>query len=172
MALGNKNIVLVGFMGVGKSLISNDLCKILKRKVFSIDRLIEVKEKSKIKTIFAKKGEVYFRRLERAMVQRVSKLNNAVIDCGGGVVLDRRNMKDLKKNGIIFHLYASPKVIFKRIKGQKHRPLVNVKNPLKRITAILKARKPFYAQADYAVDSNPADERVVSKEIIRILNHE
>ena len=155
-----KNVVLIGMMGSGKTVIAKALAKKLKVPCFSIDTLIEKKARRKIKNIIADKGWPYFRELEHQMVVQVAKKKGIIIDCGGGVVLNPLNFDLLKKHGIIFFLKATPKVIYERIKGDPHRPLVNVPNPLAQLTKIYRQRLPLYKQADFIIDAS--DESIAS----------
>lgn len=149
-----KNIVLIGLMGSGKSKIARALAKKLKVPNLSIDQIIEKKAKHKIRTIIAQKGWLYFRQMEHAIVRQAAQKKGVIIDCGGGVVLNPENMALLKKNGIIFHLKATPEVIYQRIKGDPHRPLVNVPNPLAQLKKLYKERLPLYNQADVSIDAS------------------
>lgn len=149
------NIVLIGFMGTGKTVIGRILAKKLKMKFRDTDLLIEKKEGRSIAKIFSENGEEYFRKLEREVIKVVSRENNAVVSTGGGVVLSQGNMKQLRRNGVIVCLKSKPKVILERIKHQKgSRPLLNKPNPLKEIKSILKERAPYYMQADFVVDTS------------------
>src|SRR3989338_2621837 len=106
-----KNIVLVGFMGTGKTAVAKALCRRLKMRYISTDALIEKNQKRPIAEIFAKDGEEYFRRVEADAVRDVSALQGAVIDAGGGGVIKEENIKLLKKSGTIVCLTASGDVI-------------------------------------------------------------
>jgi len=152
----NKNIVLIGFMGSGKSMIAEALSARLKRESVNIDRLIEAREGQSIAWIFEKKGEVYFRALEHDVIKGVTSRRGIIIDCGGGVVLRDKNLKLLKTHGIVFHLQASPEVIFERIKSERHRPLLQVPDPLGTLKLLYQERLPLYNQADYIIDANDA----------------
>jgi len=165
-----KNIVLVGFMGTGKTTIAKELARRLNFNYISIDELIEKRENKSISQIFAEKGESYFRDLESEIVKEVSQGNNLIIDAGGGVVLREENVLNLKKKGILICLKAKPEVILERTKGYTHRPLLNVPNPKERIEELLKIREPYYRKADYFIDtSNISVQEAVEKilEIIR-----
>jgi shikimate kinase len=151
-----KNIVLIGFMGSGKSMVALELGKRLKRKVVATDDLIELREKRTIHDIFKSKGEAYFRDLEHAIITDISAQQGAIIDCGGGVVLQKENLKLLKDNGIVFYLEATPEVIYQRIKDEKHRPLLKSSDPLGCIKQLYNQRLPLYQQADYTIDANDA----------------
>jgi shikimate kinase len=163
----NKNIVLIGFMGSGKSMIAEALGKRLKRESVSIDGLIEAREGQSIAWIFEKKGEAYFRALEQDVIKGVTSRRGIIIDCGGGVVLRSENLKLLKTHGIVFHLQATPEVIFERIKSERHRPLLQVPDPLGTLKLLYQERLPLYNQADYIIDANDASIEGPVAEIIK-----
>ncbi len=166
-----KNIVLIGFMGSGKSLTSNKLARVLKRKIFSTDKLIEQRESRAITDIFRDSGEAYFRKVEKDVVGEVSGQTGIILDCGGGVVLDAENMANLKKNGIVFYLSAPPQRIYNNIKGQKHRPLLNVEDPQSKIGELLQARKAYYEKADVIIDADkPIDQ--IAEDILEAIKNE
>ncbi len=150
-----KNIVLIGMMGSGKSMIAKDLSERLKIKLYSTDALIEKKAKKKIRQIVADKGWEYFRKVEHAVVKRVASKKGVVIDCGGGIVVNPENLKLLRKHGMIIFLKASPAVIYKRIKNDPNRPLVHeASNPMGVIKMLYKQRYPLYSQADITINAS------------------
>ena len=161
------NIVLVGFMGTGKTTIGKLLANKFKTKYkyISTDEVIEDKERRTIQEIFKKEGEPYFRKTEKEIVAHVSELNNFIIDAGGGIMLDEDNINNLKRNGTIICLNASPEVIFERTKKYRHRrPLLNVDNPLEKIKELLDKRAIYYAKADFTIDtSNLTVDEIVLK---------
>jgi shikimate kinase len=165
----NKNIVLIGFMGAGKSLVSNKLASHLKREVVSTDQWIEKREGRSIAEIFRDSGEAYFRRLEKEAVQEISEQNNLVIDCGGGVFLDADNRANLKRSGIIFYLSATAEVVEKRLKSHQNRPLLNAPNRRERIDALLMERKPYYEMADHAIDTTHQTVEETAEEILKLV---
>jgi shikimate kinase len=165
-----KNIVLVGFMASGKTLISNKLAQLLQRDVVSTDNLIEKKDGRPITEIFQGSGETHFRALEKEAVREVSAKEGLILDCGGGVVLDPENISNLKKTGIIIYLSTSPEVIWERVKGKKHRPLLNVEDPKAKIRELLEARRPYYEQADHIVDTNGKSVEQVCSEIMELMS--
>ena len=132
-----KNIILVGFMGTGKTTIATRLANRLKMSYVSTDDLIEKREKRTINEIFTKDGEDRFRDIESAVVREVSGIENAVIDAGGGVVLREENMSNFRSNGIVICLTAGEEVIMERTKKYKHRPLLNVEDPKQRIRTLI-----------------------------------
>ena len=98
--LGMKNIILVGFMGTGKSAVGKKLAEKLKRDFLELDDSIEAKEKMLIKDIFEKKGEPYFRMVEKEVVKEASSRKNVVISAGGGAIMDEENLNNLKNSGL------------------------------------------------------------------------
>lgn len=168
----SKNIVLIGFMGSGKSMTSNKLASLLKKEVFSTDEMIEQKEGRSISEIFSAEGEDYFREKEREAVQEISNRQGVVIDCGGGVVLNPENMNDLKRNGIVFYLSAPVDFLFEQIKGYEHRPLMNVDDPKAKIEEMLKVRDPLYRQADHVIDSDQKSIDQIVEDIQEIIKNE
>lgn len=165
-----KNVVLVGFMGTGKTQVAKMLAKQKGMTYVSTDEMIELREKRSIGDIFRDSGEAYFRRVEKDIVKEVAKGENQAIDTGGGVVLDKENMENLRGNGIIICLWASETVIYERTKRCNHRPLLNVESPGKRIREILDKREPFYRKADFHIDTTELDLEAVVGKVRGILN--
>ncbi|MBU1007372.1 MAG: shikimate kinase [Candidatus Omnitrophica bacterium] len=149
-----KNIVLVGFMGTGKTVVAKRLAGILGREFAELDAIIEKKEGMSVKDIFENKGEPYFRQAEKQIIGEVSKKDGLVISAGGGAIIDDENFNNLKKNSIIICLEASPDVILDRTKGNTCRPLLNVPDPKKRIEELLDERKTYYKRADHRVNTD------------------
>jgi len=160
-----SNIILIGFMGVGKSEIGQKLAEQLGMNFIDTDDIIEKTEKTKISKIFEKHGEKYFRNLETEVLKTLSDYDNFVISTGGGMVLRQENVKMLKALGPLVLLGAKPEVIYERVKHLKTRPLLNVEDPKKRIVEILNYRNPIYnSVADFTVDTGEmkVDEAVKS----------
>ena len=147
----SPNIVLVGFMGTGKTSIGRRLATQLRMRYVDTDDTVERDNERRISEIFAEDGEPAFRELESEAVRKVSKLNNCVISTGGGVVLKKNNMTELKQNGIVFCLTATAEEIYRRVGHQTHRPLLQTPDPLAKIQSMLAERRPYYAEADYMV---------------------
>ena len=167
-----KNIVLIGLMGSGKSMVARALEARLGVPRFSTDEMIEAREGRPVREIFQDPGEGHFRRLEHAIVLELARQKGAIIDCGGGIVLDPGHLPLLKENGIVFHLKASPEVILSRIQGDLTRPLINVSHPKERITQLFQERLPLYDQADVVLDaSDPSIEGVVVQ-ILKRMSYE
>ena len=168
----NKNIYLVGFMGTGKTTVGKILAKKLNREFVEMDEEIEKREGKKIVDIFRLFGEPYFRKVEKEILKEIASCSNLVVSCGGGVIVDEENLKILKETGIVICLKAKPSIIYERTKKTKERPLLNVPDPLKKIKELLARRAPFYAKADYFVNTSTLTPEEVSEEIIKILKNE
>ena len=140
-------------MGTGKTAVGKELAKKKNWQFIDLDDLIELREKRSISDIFAKAGEPYFRRIEKRVLKEVAKEKKFVVACGGGIVIDKDNIRIMKETGIIICLTASPQVILERTSSYTHRPLLNVPDPKKQIELLLKFRAPFYAQADKIIDT-------------------
>lgn len=149
-----SNIYLVGFMGTGKTSVGKLLARKKNWQFVDLDDLIELRQRQRIADIFAAKGEPYFRRVEKETLKEITKENKFVVACGGGIVIDKENIRIMKETGKIICLSATPEVILKRTSGFSHRPLLNVENPREKIELLLKMRSPFYAQADKMIDTS------------------
>lgn len=163
-------IVLTGFMGTGKTSIGREISRKLGYRFIDTDVLIEEREGCAISVIFKEKGENYFRKLEEDVVAVVSKEKNVVIATGGGVIKNRKNVENLRRNGVIIWLKASPEIILKRVmtEGGK-RPLLEVKEPLNEIKKLLKERMEFYTQGDTSIDTDYITPEEAVEEIIEEL---
>ena len=148
------NIYIVGFMGTGKNVVGKEVARQLKQQFVDLDSLIEQQEEKQIPQIFTEDGEEYFRGVEKNILLKISMGINLVVSCGGGIVLDKENIQIMKKTGVVICLSARPEVIIARTKGYRHRPLLNVENPAERISELLEIRAPFYAQANYTIDTS------------------
>lgn len=166
-----KNIYLVGFMGTGKSAVGRELAKKKKWHFVDLDELIEFKEKRAITDIFAQEGEPYFRRIEKKTLKEVAKEKGFVVACGGGIVVNEENIKIMQDSGAIICLKATPSAILKRVSGQTHRPLLNVKDPKKRIELLLKLRSPYYAKADKSIDTSKLSVKEVVGKISKAISN-
>ena len=149
-----KNIVLVGFMGTGKTRVGKLLAAQLKWQRLCLDDMIEWKVGKPIADIFTEDGEEYFRKAESEVAKAAAHDRKVIIDAGGGVVIDSKNVIRLKEHGVMFCLTATPEVIYERTKTHGHRPLLNVDDPVAKIDDLLKKRDEFYKRADYIIDTS------------------
>lgn len=161
-----NNIYIVGFMGTGKTTVGKKVARKLKRRFFDLDSIIEQKQKKKISRIFAEDGEPYFRKVEKQALKEISGQRDLVVSCGGGIVLDKENIRIMKEAGTMICLSARPEMIIERTRRYKHRPLLNVDNPKNRIKELLEFRAPFYAQSDHTIDTSDLSVAEVVKRIL------
>ncbi|MBR3654291.1 MAG: shikimate kinase [Elusimicrobia bacterium] len=162
-----KNIVLTGFMGTGKTTVGQLLAEELHRQFFDTDQIIEEKLGASIKEIFKKIGEPKFREFETETIALISNLEDSVISCGGGVVVNPVNVTNLRRNGIIVNLYASPEHIFKRLYEYDTRPLIKqMLNPFDGIKKLLAQRQKAYQQCDFAINTDNISPEDVVKQIL------
>ncbi len=162
-----RNIILIGFMGSGKSTLARILSEQLDLPIVSTDDRIEQKEGRSIADIFKDSGEASFRDLERQVVLEIANTQGVIVDCGGGVVLNPRNIEILRKTGTLVYLSCQPEEILRRVMMQPKRPLLDVLDPLAKIRELLKERKPFYEQADMTLDTSDGDLHRVAREVIK-----
>lgn len=155
----NENIILIGFMGSGKTSIGKRLSMKLKREFIDMDDFIEKKEGMTINEIFATKGEAYFRNLEAEICSRYSKAKGKIIATGGGVIKNPENMKNLKAGGVVYYLKSSAEKIADNLKNDNSRPLLNVQDKKAKIMELMAEREELYlTYADRILDvsdSNP-----------------
>lgn len=161
-----QNIALIGFMGTGKSAVGRYVASHLGFEYLDVDTLIETRAGKKISEIFAEEGETGFRRLESQVLTELKDVRNKLIATGGGLAAQGDNLERLKEFALVVCLWASPESIWKRVRGQKHRPLLNGDDPQGTIRELLAKREPFYKQADILVNTERRSIRQVAHQII------
>ncbi|MCE5312137.1 MAG: shikimate kinase [Nitrospiraceae bacterium] len=163
----NRNVVLTGFMGTGKSAAGQIIAKKLGLRFIDIDAEIERTQGITINEIFALHGEEFFRDLESAVIDELSKAGPAVIATGGGAVLREENMRRLRENGIVVCLMAEPEIIFSRVGKAGNRPLLKTDDAMTKIKEMLKARSPYYNKADIIIDTGNKTPLETAEEVIQ-----
>lgn len=166
-----KNIILTGFMGVGKTSVGTRLAKDLGYTFVDTDALIEADQKTTITEIFSSFGEPYFRDVETRIIRQVLEGANQVVSTGGGAVIRDENRAAFKKAGFVVCLTARPEVIYERIKQETHRPLLQTPDPLAKIRELLGSREKFYRQADFVFDTSTKSVDDVIGEIKEKIKH-
>jgi len=169
-----RNIVLIGFMGTGKSTVGKRLAQSLAWDFVDTDCVIGEVTNLSVTEIFRRYGETRFRSEERIVVTRLSQQDQLVIATGGGTVVDPLNLEALAGKGIIIGLHASMEVIVSRIGHKNDRPLL--KGTKEAIEKLWSERQDCYAQADFTVDTTQKDIDEVVSEILawlgRMTDHE
>ena len=167
-----KNIVLIGFMGTGKTSTGRVLAQKLGAAFLDLDQEIEREAGMAIPDKFAQKGEAYFRAREHEMVERVAGRRNVVISTGGGTVKDPRNVAALRENGVIVCLQADVETILERTASKGERPVLDKEDQGNRRLAIeklIEERRELYRQADFSVDTSKLSPLQVVEEILHYL---
>ena len=151
-----KNIILIGFMGSGKTTIGKALEEKTDMTFVDTDELIEAYEGCKISEIFADKGEAYFRGLENETLKELlASTDNKVISTGGGIVTNQENIPLLKQLGKVFYLRIKPETVVKRLEGDKTRPLLIGEDKLVKVERLMTDRKELYEMAaDKTIDTD------------------
>ena len=167
-----SNIALIGFMGTGKTIVGKALAEKLGKEFVELDALIERKAGKTIPQIFEQDGEIRFRELEIEVARDVSGKKNAIIACGGGIVMNRINIDRLREGCVIVLLTASPGAIVKRTSGDENeRPLLKTASKAAHIKELLRFRRPFYERAaDITIGTSRLDIDSVAEQIISEVN--
>ena len=160
-----KNIILTGFMGVGKTSVGTRLARDLGFTFVDTDELIEADQKTSITEIFSSFGEPYFRDVESRIIGQVLADEGQVVSTGGGAVIRDENRRTFKERGITICLTARPEAVYERIRHETQRPLLQVPDPLAKIRELLASREPFYRQADLVIDTSDRPVDAVITEI-------
>ncbi len=169
---GARNIILEGFMGSGKTTVSELLADKLSLDLIDTDEAIEDTEGRTIKDIFAAYGEDAFRQMETELLSDIVKdhWRNMVISLGGGLPLREENRALLKEAGKVIYLKTSPESVYERIKGDTTRPLLACEDPMARIKELLDERSKIYeSAADIVVSTDGRTPLEVTEEIIEKL---
>ena len=163
----NKNIVLIGMMGSGKSTIGYLLSKSTNLKHVDIDKLIEKETGIKIYDIFEKKGEEYFRNLEEKITLKLLKNKKNIISLGGGGFINKNIRKEVLNNNISFWLNWKSSTIIQRILKSKKRPLTKnaTENDLKKL---INDRLKIYSEANFKINCENLKKSMITKQIIEI----
>ncbi|MCK4564807.1 MAG: shikimate kinase [Verrucomicrobia bacterium] len=166
--MSKQNIVLVGFMGTGKTTVGRLLSEQTGMPLVDMDALIEERAGKTINEIFAEDGEPHFRKLEREMVQELASQNSQVISTGGGIVLNPDNIADFEKTGLVVCLLADAETVLDRVRHDSTRPLL-VGDKETRITELLETRKPLYEAITHSIDTSGRPSPIpTAQEIIRL----
>ena len=169
-----KHVILIGFMGSGKSTIGYRLSYRLKKCLIDTDKLIEQKEGMTISDMFAQKGETYFRQKETEYLSGLSReLGSRIVSLGGGTPVREENRPIIRGLGKVIYLKASPDTIYERVKYDTKRPLLQCQNPKARIEELLKERNPIYESvADAIICVDGKNIKDVIQEIVEAVKNE
>ena len=161
-----SNIVLIGFMGTGKTVVGRRLAVLLNKTFIDTDAEVERITEKTIVQLFAQDGAVRFRSEEALLVKKLENQDNLVISTGGGIVLNPENIISFKKNGILIGLTAPPEVIYQRVKHKRSRPLLNKGDVLSKIEELFAQRVNAYDAAEYILETGDKQIEEVVDEIV------
>ena len=168
----DKNIMLIGFMGVGKSTVSRALSTKTGMPEVDADAYIVEREGMAITDIFEKYGEDYFRDIETECLRELQEQKGRIISCGGGAVLRDENVEIMKEGGMILLLTAKPETIFQRVRYSKDRPILNGHMNVEYIAELMNKRNPRYTSvADIIIETDDKEIDQIVTEIEQALKN-
>lgn len=169
-----SNVILIGYMGCGKSTVGRRLSFVLRHPYLDTDKVIENEQGISINEIFAQQGEESFRQMETECVKKLfDNKQDYVIAVGGGLPMREENRMLLQKLGTVIYLRAKPKTIYDRLKDDKTRPLLQGEDPFGKIQSMIAARGPVYEKAaDLCVDVDGKSFEKILQEIKELVGNE
>lgn len=166
MAPERPNIVLVGLPGAGKTTIGRAAAKQLHWPFIDFDTEIEHREHASIPSIFAEKGEDYFRGLEQSLTRELSACRGTVMSAGGGWVTNLDSVALFRRAGRIIYLRVGTETAMSRLRSARvRRPLLEVADPLSKLQGLIEARRLMYEEADLTIDTEVVDRKEVIEQI-------
>lgn len=144
-------IVLIGLPGCGKSTVGRQLARRLGLGFADSDHVIEQRLGCSIRDYFEREGEAAFRDVEESVIQELSQAGSGVLATGGGVVLRPVNRQRLRQAGHAIYLRSTPEEVFRRLRHDRNRPLLQVDDPLARLRSLFEDRDPLYRETAHFV---------------------
>ena len=141
------HLFLIGFMGTGKTAVSQALSGMTGIPVLDTDEAIRLQEDMEITEIFAQKGELYFRDLETQLLESLKEESRMIISCGGGMPIRSQNAALMRESGTVFWLTASPETVYERLRNDHTRPLLSGRNNPEGIAQLMEKRREAYMAA-------------------------
>ncbi len=162
-----RNIVLVGFMGTGKSAVGRELARGLSWRFVDSDTEVESAAGRTVGALFDSLGEERFREIESEVIERLSRETlHAVVATGGGAVVREENWKSLRRLGEVVALTAGPEAILERVQRSRRRPLLETSDPQNEVERRLGERAPLYARAPIAIATDGKTPAAIAGEIL------
>ena len=163
------NIVLIGFMGAGKTTIGRKAAARLGYWFVDMDYQIELSQNARVTEIFEKHGQEYFRTLETRLLKQLTKVENTIVATGGGVFTTEGNLELINQVGTCVYLQASIEKLFERATRTDKRPLLRTENPFQTMSDLFEQRKHLYQHADIVINTEDLKLHHVVNEMIRQL---
>lgn len=163
------NVILIGFMGCGKTSVGIRLSYSLKRTIIDTDKWIEKKQNMTISEIFERNGEPSFRQMETDCIKElINTAEGQIISTGGGLPVREKNHDLLKELGRVYYLKVTPETVYERLKDDTTRPLLQGADPRARIEELLLKRAPFYEKcADVVIEVSNKNFDEIIAEIVK-----
>ena len=161
-----RNLALIGFMGTGKSCVGRLTAEHLHLTYLDTDHVIEARAGKSISDIFQQDGEPAFRDWERRIVEELTHRDRTVIATGGGLPVGEGNLDSLKTHALVVCLWASPELLWERVRYAHSRPLLQDPDPQAKIRSLLAAREPFYRQADVMVSTERHSVAEIAQQVV------
>ncbi|MDB5522615.1 MAG: Shikimate kinase [Rhizobium sp.] len=166
MALGKRNLVIVGLMGAGKSAIGKLVAQTLAIPFIDSDHEIERVSRMTIPELFQAYGEPEFRKLEQRVIKRLLRTGPRVLSTGGGAFMNEETRLAIRDNGLSLWLDADLDILWERVIKRDNRPLLKTENPKKTLEDLMIARYPTYALAHLKVKSRDVKKEAIASEVI------
>jgi shikimate kinase len=164
----DRNLILVGFMGTGKTEVGKVVSRTIGRSFVDIDDYIVSAAGMTINEIFKSYGEDLFRELESGMIRKFSKIQRLVISTGGGSLLRMENVQNLKRTGVLVCLTASPEEIARRVADERHRPLLAVPDRVGTVREMMARRSQSYLLSDFTIHTDGKSVHAVAQEVLDV----
>lgn len=172
--LRGNNVILIGFMGCGKTVVGRALARRLGWRYVDVDRLVERQTGRSIRTLFRTRGELYFRDREHRAIRGLTRFSRRVIAAGGGAPVFPRNRRWLWRAGHVVYLKVPIKVLVTRLQGARDRPLLaqTSRDPrllYRKITSLIRKRDKYYTKADLTVRTGTLSPARAAQRVLRFL---
>lgn len=159
-------LILIGFMGSGKSTVARELSRLNGWPIIDLDAQIVATAGCSIAEIFRRDGEEYFRQLETDVLVKLGDLHTAIVATGGGIIGRAQNWPLLRRLGVIVYLRAAWPTLRQRLAGSTERPLAAPDRDWNEVEQLFRQRLPLYEQADLVIDTDQLDAATVAREIL------
>lgn len=168
-ALGKRNLIFVGLMGAGKSVIGRLVAQQMGLPFVDTDAEIERVSRMTIPELFEAYGEAEFRALETRVVERLLRSGPRVVSTGGGAFINERTRACIKCGGLSLWLRADLDTLWERVNKRNNRPLLKTENPKQTLENLMTQRYPIYAEADVTVDSRDVRKETMANEVLSVI---
>lgn len=164
-----RRVILIGFMGTGKTAVGRELARILGGEFVDLDEEVVRRAGLPVAEIFLRRGEGWFRRAEKEALATACRGASVVIAAGGGAACDAENLLEMRSAGTVVLLRAEPETILSRLEGDVSRPLLSGGDRREAVERLLAEREAWYSRADLAVATDGKDPGEVARSIARLV---